>query len=263
MVREVTSISSLDKDCRELFADYPLATWAGACGADSLRSMVLMLQDGDYPRFFVLSHRRGGKPRYTVYPWPVGGIAEITADAAAEIPGWVRNVVTRGVPIPRDGSLFGWSGGDAITALVVVDAVYTPASPSPSWAVMPLAGIPDAEWPPFTREPAFGHWFWEHYRAGRVVSLSEPIAATRDTVFWVDTKAILGSDCCAVGRDVSAPPGHTLRRGCYVFYEALQADKGVPPLSALLANADKIDLAPRFQRWGNGKSSSPDEPGVH
>ncbi|MGH3068087.1 MAG: hypothetical protein ACRDMI_05820 [Streptosporangiaceae bacterium] len=256
----VTTTSSLYEGCRALFSDYPLASWADACGARSVRSMVVMLQGGDHPQFFVLTHRRGDGPDYTMSPWPVGSMTEITADGDGEIPDRVRTAVRHGVPIPRDGSLFGWSDAHVITALVAVETVYTPASPWPTWAVMPRAGFPEAEWPPFTREPIFGHWFWEHYRDGNVVSLSDAIAATPDTVFWVDTTAILGSDCCAVGRDIDVSRGHTLLRGCYAYYRAWQAGQAAPPLSALLADASKIDLAPRFQRWGNGDETSPGEP---
>jgi hypothetical protein len=87
------------------------------------------------------------------------------------------NVVTCGVPMPRHGSLLGWS--------------------------------------------------W----------LDDLIAGTPGTVCWINTKAVLGSDCCAVARDITSPEGHTLRRGRYVYYEALRK---------LLAAADRADLASRF-----------------
>jgi hypothetical protein len=253
----VTTTSSLFEDCRALFAGYPLATWADVCGARSARSMVVLLQDEAHPRFFVLTHRRGDGPDYTVSAWPVGSMTEITADGDSAIPDRVRKAVRHGVPIPRDGSLFGWGDTDAITALVAFEAVYSPATPSPTWTVMPRAGIPEAGWPPFTREPMFGRWFWEHYRAGNVVSLSGPVAATPDTVFWVNTTAILGSDCCAVGCDIAVSRDRTLSRGCYAYYEVWQAGQAAPSLSALLEDASKIDLAPRFQRWGNGDEPSP------
>lgn len=253
----VTTDRSLYESCRALFADYPLAAWADACGARRARSMVVMLQDEDQPRFFVLTQRRGDGHDFTMSPWPVGTMTEITTDSDGEIPDPVRDAVRQGVPIPRDGSLFGWGDTAAITALVAVEAVYSPASPWPTWTVMPRAGIPEAGWPPFTREPMFGHWFWEHYRAGNIVSLSGPIAARPDTVFWVNTTAILGSDCCAVRRDVDVFHGRTLPRGCYAYYEVWQPGQAAPSLSALLEDVSKIDLAPRFQRWGNGDGLPP------
>jgi hypothetical protein len=45
-----------------------------------------------------------------------------------------------------------------------------------------------------------------------------------------------------------------------VYYEVLKENQAVPPLSALLADASKIDLAPRFQLWGNAEETPPGEP---
>jgi hypothetical protein len=239
-------ISSLYEACHELFAEYPLAARA-LNGSGTIHSMVLMLRDADDARFFMLLHNCGeGRPPFSLYPWRADGVVDIQADGGAA-PEVVADAVTLGVPIPR-GSLFGWTRGEVVTALVVVYAEYTPASPVPSWGVMPLADIPERQWPPFTDEPLFGHWFWEYYRAGNIIPLGGLIAGTPGTVFWADTKAILGSDCCAVTRDIRGPEGHILRRGRYVYYQALRAGKPVPPLTVLLANIGKTDLAPRFQQ---------------
>lgn len=241
---------SLYEACHELFTDYPLAARA-VNRSSTIRSMVLLLRDGDDARFFVLVRdSREGRSLYSLCTWRAGGIVDIEADGSAAAPDVVVSAVTRGIPVPRHGSIFGWRWRDAVTALVAVYAEYTPASPEPSWTVMPLAGTPEAQWPPFTGERLFGRWFWDHYRAGSVISLDNLIAGTPDTVFWADTKAILGSDCCAVARDISSPDpeGPALRRGRYVYFEALRADKPVPSLGALLADPGKIDLAPRFQR---------------
>jgi hypothetical protein len=144
--------------------------------------------------------------------------------------------------------LFGWSSGDTITALVLIYTEYTPESPEPSWSVMPLVDLPEAQWPPFTGDPLLGHWTWKGDPPGSIVAIDELVAKSPDTVFWVDTKAALGSDCCAVARDLTSPEGHTLRRGRYAYYQALQASKPVPPLNALLADPGRIDLAPRLER---------------
>jgi hypothetical protein len=101
-------------------------------------------------------------------------------------------------------------------------------------------------------EPDFGKWFWKHYRAGSINSLRSLIAAAPGVVFWADTKAVLGSDCCAVARDLRSPEGYVLPRGRYVYYEALRAGKPVPSLQTLLTTADRIDLATRFHRYGPG-----------
>jgi hypothetical protein len=240
--------TSLYDRCHELFATYPLAVQP-VDGSGTMRSMVLMLQDGAHDGFFVLNHDFGrDKSLFWIWSWPAGSVVDIEAVGTADIPAAATNAVTLGVPIPRDGSLFGWASGNAIAALIVVYTEYTPENPEPSWAVMPLAGIPEAQWPPFTGDPLFGHWSWERDRAGSVISLADLIAGTPDTVFWVDAKAILGSDCCAVARDLAVPDRHILRLGRYVYYQALQARKPVPPLNALLADPGKIDLALRLDR---------------
>ena len=241
--------TSLYEACQELFTEYPLAARA-ADHSDAIRSMVLVLREDEDARFFLLSRDCGdGAARYSLCPWPGGDAVDIEADEGVPVPDVVAKAVTRGVPLPRRGRIFGWTRGDTITALVVVYTEYDAARPLPRWTVMPLASAPPSpEWPPFTGRRFFGSWFWEYSRAGGIVSLGGVIAASANTVFWVNTQAILGSDCCIVARDIGGPGRRTLQRGCYAFSEVLRAGKRVPSLAALLADTDKIDLAPRFRR---------------
>ena len=239
--------SSLYEKCHELFIGYPLAASA-VDGERTVRSMVLMLRDEDDAEFFVLSHHCGeGRSFYSLCPWPAGTIVDIEADGSAPVPDAVVSAVTHGVPIPQDGSLFGWKRQDAVTALIAVYAEHTPTSPEPCWSVMPRAGIPETQWPPFTGEPLIGNWFWELQQAGKIVFVGGLIAGIPGTVFWADTESIIGSDCCVVARDVRSPEGYTLPSGRYVYYKALRAGGPVPSLQELLADTDKTDLAPRFQ----------------
>lgn len=238
--------SSLYAACGDRFARYPLAVQP----AGPARSMVLLHQNGSDASFFILTADHDeGQPSYAVRRWRSVSGARI--DPASAVPEVFANAIVHGVPVPRDGSLLGWDGGAAITALIAFYTEYTPESPIPSWATMPRAGIPDTQWPPFADEPLFGPWFWEHYQVGRIISLDGLIAATPGVVFWVDTGAVLGSDCCVVARDIESPAGPTLERGCFVYYQALRAGKPVPSLGALLAESDKIDLASRLRRSGH------------
>jgi hypothetical protein len=242
----MTHTSTLYEACQSLFDNYPLAVMPSDCG-QTIRSMVLLLQDGDDAKFFVLSHdQSGGRAVYSLRSWPAGSIGEIGADGKTA-PVEVVRAVTLGVPIPRDGSLFGWACAGTITALVTVYAEYAPECPEPSWAVMPLADCPEGQWPPFTGERLLGHWFWEYFQAGSVVTLSSLIAGRAKTVFWVDTKATLGSDCCAVAHDIRSPYGFTLPSGRYVYFESLRAGKPVPSLSELLTDTSRTDLAPLLE----------------
>jgi hypothetical protein len=237
-------VGSLYEACSALFASYPLA--ADNCGSPA-RSMVMMLRHDDAIQFFVLANHSGeGRPIFSIRPWRASGIVNIEEGGGA-YPEVVVNAVTRGVPIPRHGSLFGWRTGDVITALIAIYVDYVPSSPQPSWAVMPLVGVSEAQWPPFTDEPFFGQWFWEHYRAGSVVSLDSLIAGVPGTVFWAETEAVLGWDCCAVAHDVESQAGYTLRHGRYAYYQALRMGKPVPSLGVMLADDGKTDLAPLFR----------------
>jgi hypothetical protein len=252
VIREMVHTNSLYEACHELFTGYPQAARTVNENGTVL-SMVVMVQDGDHAGFYVLSQDQGnGEPSYCLWPWPAGDIVDITAESNMAVPDMAVDAVTRGVPIPRDGSLFGWAYGRVITALIVIYAESAPASSEPGWAVMPLAGTAEAQWPPFTGERLFGHWSWELCRAGRIISLDGFIAETPATIWWVDTTAVLGSNCCAIARDVTTSAGHTLRRGCYVYYQALRASKPIPCLEVLLRDPGKIDLASRFQRHRNG-----------
>jgi hypothetical protein len=216
--------------------------------------MILMQQDGGDAGFFVLTDDHNeGQHIYSLRPWRAPGGVDIGPDADTAIPDLFAKVIEHGVPVPRHGSLCGWEDRDTITALVPFYSQYTPESPEPYWATMPVAGSPEDEWPPFVDEPIFGRWFWEHYWAGRVISLGDLIAATPGVVFWVDTVAIVGSGCCVVAHDIRSPEGHTLQHGRYVYYQALRAGKEVPSLRALLADNSKVDLAPRL------RPSSPSE----
>lgn len=241
------SASSLSEKCHELFERYPVAASADD-SSGATRTLMIMLRGTHEPRFFVLSSDlREASPRYSLRLRRSSHTVDIGANGCAPVPDEVVQVLTRGVPIPQDGSLFGWRREGVVAALVPVYTSFMPASPDPLYAVMPRAGTPEGQWPPFTDERPFGHWFWEHYRAEELISLGCLIADTPDTVFWVSTKTILGSDYCAVAQDVKSPGGCTLQRGVYVPFEAMLAGSRLPSLSDLLADGTKTDVAPRFQ----------------
>lgn len=250
MTWEMIRTSSAYEACRDLFVGYPLAV---NDDGDDAFSMILMIEDGSDAEFFVLMAEGGEAEQvYSLYPWPAGDIIEINAEGvvASDL---AMDIVTRGVPIPRNGSMFGWAFEDVITALVPVYAGYGEDFLQPRWSVMPHMGSSRAQWPPFIGEHLFGNWFWEHYQARRVLPLDDLIAGTEDVVFWVDTRAVLGSDCCIVAGDVTIPHGPTLRRGRYVYHEVLQSGMRVPSMGALLGDDGKADLGPRFRRAEPGE----------
>jgi hypothetical protein len=241
-------VAPLYEACEALFTDYPMAV-NEVSGIRAMRSMILMLP-GAAPKFFLLAQDGGKRGRpWSLIPWRTRGGKVITTDRYARIPEASARPVTEGIPIPRHGSLFGWAGtGRAITALVAFDTNCRPERPEPSWAAMPLAGTPEAEWPAFTGERVFGRWFWDGCRGGTIVSLADFIGATPGTVFWAETYSTLGSDCCVVSRDAGTREGHTLRAGTYAWARALRAS-APGAISEAVAGADLTDLAPAFKGW--------------
>jgi hypothetical protein len=242
---------SVAEVCRELFADYPLAvTPISHDGA--VRSMVLMVRDADGTVFFDLTQHGGcSEPLYSLCPCGSGDVVDFSADSTPAPPDLVGDAVSRGVPIPRHGSLWGWRNGDMLAALVTVYAGYRPEHSEPGWAVLPLADIPRAQWPPFTGEPQFGWWFWSYNRDGRIVSLADLLAETSATVFWTTAEAPPGRNFCVVARDIKSPEGYVLCSGSYVYYRVLLSDHPSPSLDTVLSRTDLIDLAPRLCRLAN------------
>jgi hypothetical protein len=232
--------------CDELFGGYPLAVSAVE-HVPTMHSMVLMLCDGEDVRFFALLRDCGdGRPVYSIVPWDASGTGTIES-GGAEVPGLAASAVLQGVPIPRDGSLFGWIHGGLVIALIVVYTGYTPDRPVPSWSVMPRADSSETQWPPFTDERLFGNWFWHHLRARCIIDLGGVIAATPGTFFWADTYPVLGSDCCVVSGDVKTPDGHVLCHGTYLDSAALRAGVAAPTFAELPKGVDVTDLAPGFK----------------
>ena len=228
--------STLAEAGQALFANYPQATRHDGGG----RVMILLVPDGGDGRYFILDDR-DALPSITVRRWREKGAASLGDDA----PEWAADAVTRGIPLPRDGSLYGWTDNGRVTALIAFYARWTPEYPLPSWSPMPDADA--ADWPPFVGEHLLGPWLWEHYHAGRIVDAGPLIAASPGAVFWTTSVAPLEWGCCAVAHDLASPDGWTLPRGRYVYHGELRAGVAVPSLETLLADPSATDLAPRFQ----------------
>ena len=246
----VRSLSAAEA-CRELFDSYPLAvTPINRDG--TVRSMVLMVRDCDDAAFFELTRNLGwGEPIYSLCSWGGDDVIDFDADSAPAPPELVTEAVTCGIPIPRHGSVWGWRNGDSVSALITVHADFSPGHPEPHWAVMPRAGAPRAEWPPFTGEPLLGPWFWSYHRDGRIASLVGLIARNPDTVFWTSAEASPGRGFCVVAHDIKSPEGYVMPHGRYVYYRMLLSGNPSPSLDTVLSGTGLVDLAPRLRRLEN------------
>ncbi len=239
---------NLYQQSEQLYARYPEAVRPVNVDG-SVQSMVLMLAEAGAAQFFVLARQCGVS--CTLFRWHEDGIVTAGVDGTiAEQdqlgPAEAGRIAGTALPLPGDGSLYGWLERGALTALIPFYIRYTPESPDPTWSVMPRAGMPESQWPPFTGEHLFGPWFWDNRKAGRIVDVGAHLPAARRSVWWVDTRAALGWDSCAVARDVKLPHGVTLPRGLYTYYQSLRDGAPVPSLEEALATRGKTDLACRF-----------------
>lgn len=119
--------NSLYEASHELFTGYPLATRT-VNRSGSVRSMVLMLQEGDVDGFFVLSQDYGdAKPTYSLWSWPAGDIVDIDAESSADVPHVAVAAVTCGVPIPgMDPCLGGQTGTPLMPWLLFTQSTRPP-----------------------------------------------------------------------------------------------------------------------------------------
>ena len=254
-----TGTQTLYGQCEALFEDYPLAV-EPICDDGTQSSMVLMQPNGTAPQFYTLHIVRDGDP-YSfciLRPWRSAGGVEISADASAAAPALAAEVLACVIPLPRHGSLFGWMDDRrTVSALMPFHTDYESETPEPTWTIMPRADVAENQWPPFAGASLFGAWFWNYLRSGGITFLDALIAATPDAVFWTDTQVAIATppgfvaDCCVVACDIVSPDGFTFPRGCYAPRPVLRSGE-LPELETLLADPDRIDLAPRFaaERWG-------------
>jgi hypothetical protein len=241
----ITDSATLQAACSELFACHPQAA-RPLNNSGTSRSIVLLQAESGNARFFILISQDDGEgPFFSIRRWCIGGAVDLD-DETAPVPGWAVNAVTHGVPLPRDGSLYGWADRGRITAMVAFSTQYTPEVPEPSWSLMPDADLGEENWPPFADERLVGPWLWEHFQAGHLVDLASLVASSENAVFWVDTAEAIGSGSIAVAHDLASPDGWTFPRGRYVY---CQHRDGAPSLDDLLADPGKTDLAPRFREF--------------
>ena len=243
---------NLYKQAEELFKRYPQAV-APVTEDGSVRSMILMRPHGRTAECFALTRQCGRQGEScSLFRWHKDGIVNVAPDGTvAEQDGKLslqeaERIAATAIPLPRDGSLWGWAPKRTVTALIAIYAQYTEETPEPSWTPMLLAYAARQDWPAFVGERLLGAWFWDGLRTGRIVEVGPSIAASSRAVWWVDTQATLGSDTCAVERPLSLPGGVTLPRGLFVYDKPLRSGRTVPSLESLLVSRDKTDLGPRF-----------------
>jgi hypothetical protein len=216
--------------CTGLFGTYPETI------GDAPGDMVLIVPGGS--AYTVVRH----EDTFTVCEWQRNAGVAITP-ATRDIPAECAHALAHGIPYPRDGALYGWVTGMTVTAIIAFYA--DPDEPEPVLWTMPRAGSDVSQWPPFTTEPGFGAWFWEHRTAGQVIPLGDLITASAGRVFWsglptTDSSAgIIG-----VRGPLPVPGRYWLEAGVYACHASLRRGAPVPSLEEVLADADKAGFVP-------------------
>ena len=235
--------------CLRLFRRYPLAvTLHSADGGGA--SMVLMNRADGAVAYFVLTHARDDL--FVIRSWHScdGVYQEIRA--GEPVSGVIHQVITEGMPVPRDGALLGWLTDSQVTVMLAVHSrqpeawdVPVPA-PVPEIRVMPLAGTdPLTHWPPFTATPLGDGRLWEYVEWGQIVDIFPVITARGGRAFWVPSPdcGVEHGDGCVVVKDHLPAEEFWLPAGVYMDHWALREGIEAPPVGGLLALPGVVDLA--------------------
>jgi len=136
--------------CLRLFRCYPLAVTSPAV-TGGYRSMVLMSRAPGSAGFYVLTHV--GDDLFVIRSWDGrDGLAQ-QIRPGEPVSGVIRQVISDGMPLPRDGALLGWVTDCQVTVMLAVRCPRprTPATPGlfPEILVMLLVCIScPLHWPP-------------------------------------------------------------------------------------------------------------------
>jgi hypothetical protein len=232
-----------------LFDAYPLAIEPVTLDGTQDRMVI-----ADPGRVFHILHRvHSGIPHpfISLCPWKNDGDA-VVADSAggievqgAGVSGDPMHLVAASVPLPRDGSLLGWEEGGDITAIFPFYADED-QDDMPTWSGMPRADVPEAQWPPLTRQDFADSRLWDHYQAGHVADLGPGIGRTSRAVFWAATNSSLGSGCAVVTRRITGHGEWRMEPGTYAHWTILEDPTRRACLEDAIRQAERTDLAGRF-----------------
>jgi hypothetical protein len=260
--------------CLRLFRSYPLAVnqfppgdaevvrpapqeqgeegSAAPCSSGCHGSIVLRHRAFDGSGFYILSQDPAG--HFTLRPWnPEDGECQ-EIKPGTPVPVTSHQVITEGMPVPRDGALLGWVSDRQATVLLSVYhglSLYhgQRASRGPQVRVLPMVGSEPMRWPPFTVSPLDDGRLWEYVERGEIVDLAPIIAREAEGAFWVPSqnpgRAGQGHGCVVVGRALEAEE-YWVPPGIYMDHWMLREGVPTPPAPHLLTLSGATDLSHRL-----------------
>jgi hypothetical protein len=257
--------------CLRLFRSYPLAVSPCYSGGWH-RSIVLRHRASERssscegPGFYVLT--QDPAERFTLRPWnPADGECQ-EIRPGTPVPVMSHQVISEGMPVPRDGALLGWVSDHQATVLLSVfhgqpasrasvsggPVVERPVAEGtvPQVRVLAMVGSEPMRWPPFTASPLDDGRLWEYVERGEIVDLAPVIVRDPGGAFWVPSqhpgRAGQGHGCVVVNRNLQSED-YWVPTGTYMDHWMLREGVPSPPASHLLALPGATDLSRRLTAW--------------
>jgi hypothetical protein len=239
--------------CLRLFRHYPLAV-RRHYAEHRFGSMVLMTRDAGVSRFFVLIME--WDDLFVLRHWDRRDGARVEIGRDEPVLADVREVIESGVPVPRDGALFGWVAGHQVRAVLTaygrLPEPWDDASAVPGVLVLPHAGSQPAEWPPLAAGPLDDGRLWEYVARGQLADLAPLVSRQAGRVFLVPggdgRDARDGRDGRRAGARIvvterMADDDFWLPAGIYADHMTLREGTQVLTARQLLALPSVVDLA--------------------
>ena len=164
------------------------------------------------------------------------------------VPAASHQVITEGMPVPRDGALLGWVS-DRQAAAVMTVFHGRPAEPGgPQVRVLALSGSEPLHWPPFSASPLDDGRLWEYVDRGQIVDLAPVIGRNPNGAYWVPSQNPVRADRghgCVVVRRPLATDEFWVPAGVYMDHWMLREQVPAPPASHLVSLPGTVHLGRR------------------
>ena len=152
------------------------------------------------------------------------------------VPATSHQVITEGMPVPRDGALLGWVS-DRQAAAVMTTFHGQPGEGGPQLRVLALSGSEPLHWPPFSASPLEDGRLWEYVERGQIVDLAPVIGRSPNGVYWVPSQNLVRArrgHGCVVVRHPMATDEYWVPAGVYMDHWMLREQVPAPPASHLV-----------------------------
>jgi hypothetical protein len=238
-----------------LFSRYPLAVTPHQGVGGGFRSMVLMSRAEEPSAkavFFVLTQARDDL--FYVRSWYRHDGVDEEIRPGEPVSGVAGDVISYGMPVPRDGALLGWVSDSQVTAMLAVHCRQPESwgGPAiiPEIQVMPMAGSNELlHWPPFAASPLTDGRLWEYIEWGRIVDVVPLVTRCAGLAFWVpstDRRSVRHGEGFVVVMHNLPADHYWLPAGVYMDHWTLREGIEPPPVGRLLALPGVVDLSYRL-----------------